>query len=122
MTTTAHATAAPETSLPRRGARREPARGRRSGRPPHGAAGGRPVRGHHLTGLIPAQARATAVLDARVPGVLSGGEVFAAAMKLTDPGAVVELLVNDGEAFAAGTALARVTGNARAVLLAERVA
>jgi nicotinate-nucleotide pyrophosphorylase (carboxylating) len=54
--------------------------------------------------------------------VLSGGEVFAAAMKLTDPGAVVELLVNDGEAFAAGTALARVTGNARAVLLAERVA
>jgi nicotinate-nucleotide pyrophosphorylase (carboxylating) len=71
--------------------------------------------------LIPAQARATAVLNARVPGVFSGGEVFAAAMQLTDPGAVVELLVNDGEAFAAGTALARVSGNARAVLLAERV-
>ncbi|RKR18607.1 carboxylating nicotinate-nucleotide diphosphorylase [Arthrobacter oryzae] len=71
--------------------------------------------------LIPAHARATAVLNARVPGVLSGGEVFAAAMKLTDPAAVVELLVRDGEAFAAGTALARVTGNARAVLLAERV-
>ncbi|MET1064754.1 MAG: carboxylating nicotinate-nucleotide diphosphorylase [Arthrobacter sp.] len=72
--------------------------------------------------LIPADARATAVLNARVPGVLSGGEVFVAAMKLTDPGAVVELLVDDGEAFAAGTALARVNGNARAVLLAERVA
>jgi hypothetical protein len=35
--------------------------------------------------LIPADARATAVLAARVPGVLSGGEVFSAAMKLTDP-------------------------------------
>ncbi|KQR82562.1 nicotinate-nucleotide pyrophosphorylase [Arthrobacter sp. Leaf337] len=72
--------------------------------------------------LIPAQARATAVLNARVPGVLSGGAVFAAAMKLTDPDAVVELLVADGGRFGAGTALARVSGNARAVLLAERVA
>ena len=60
--------------------------------------------------LIPAQARATAVLNARVPGVLSGGEVFAAAMKLTDPAAVVELLVPDGQVFAAGQVLARVTG------------
>jgi nicotinate-nucleotide pyrophosphorylase (carboxylating) len=72
--------------------------------------------------LIPADARATAVLNARVPGVLSGGSVFAAAMRLTDPDAVVELLVPDGGSFAAGTPLARVTGNARAVLLAERVA
>ncbi len=72
--------------------------------------------------LIPAGARATAVLNARVPGIFSGGAVFAAAMKLTDPDAVVELLVGDGEAFDAGTALATVTGNARAVLLAERVA
>jgi nicotinate-nucleotide pyrophosphorylase (carboxylating) len=72
--------------------------------------------------LIPAGSRATAVLNARVPGVLSGGAVFAAAMRLTDPDAVVELLVADGERFGAGTPLARVTGNARAVLLAERVA
>jgi len=72
--------------------------------------------------LIPAGARATAVLNARVPGVLSGGAVFAAAMRLTDPDAVVELLVADGKRFGADTPLARVTGNARAVLLAERVA
>lgn len=72
--------------------------------------------------LIPAEARATAVLAARVPGVFSGGAVFAAAMQLTDPDAAVDLLVADGTAFAAGTALARVRGNARAVLLAERVA
>jgi nicotinate-nucleotide pyrophosphorylase (carboxylating) len=62
------------------------------------------------------------VLNARVEGVLSGGAVFAAAMKLTDPDAVVELLVADGERFGPGTPLARVTGTARAVLLAERVA
>jgi nicotinate-nucleotide pyrophosphorylase (carboxylating) len=62
------------------------------------------------------------VLNARVPGVFSGGEVFAAAMKLTDPDAVVELLVADGTAFTARTPLARVTGNARSLLLAERVA
>lgn len=72
--------------------------------------------------LIPADVRAAAVLAARVPGVFSGGEVFAAAMKLTDAAADVELLVADGAAFAAGTPLARVRGNARAVLLAERVA
>jgi nicotinate-nucleotide pyrophosphorylase (carboxylating) len=72
--------------------------------------------------LIPAAAQASAVLNARVPGVFSGGEVFAAAMKLTDPDAVVELLVADGTAFTARTPLARVTGNARSLLLAERVA
>ncbi len=72
--------------------------------------------------LIPAQARATAVLRARVPGVFSGGDVFAAAMVLADPDAAVELLVADGAAFGTGALLARVTGNARGVLLAERVA
>lgn len=72
--------------------------------------------------LLPADARATAVLAARVPGVFSGGDVFAAAMTLADPSAVVDLLVPDGTVFDAGTALARVTGNARGVLLAERVA
>ena len=71
--------------------------------------------------LIPADARATAVLSARVPGVFSGGTVFRDAMKLVDPDTVVELLLAEGAAFDAGTHLARVTGNARSVLLAERV-
>ncbi|PRB40492.1 nicotinate-nucleotide diphosphorylase (carboxylating) [Arthrobacter sp. MYb23] len=71
--------------------------------------------------LIPADARATAVLNARVPGVFSGGTVFRDAMKLVDPGTEVELLLADGEAFDAGTRLARVSGSARSVLLAERV-
>jgi nicotinate-nucleotide pyrophosphorylase (carboxylating) len=71
--------------------------------------------------LIPAEARATAVLNARVPGVFSGGTVFRDAMLLIDPDTKVELLVADGEAFGAGTSLARVSGRARSVLLAERV-
>jgi nicotinate-nucleotide pyrophosphorylase (carboxylating) len=71
--------------------------------------------------LIPAEARATAVLNARVPGVFSGGSVFRDAMLMVDPDTQVELLVADGGAFAAGTKLARVTGRARSVLLAERV-
>src|SRR6476620_4889876 len=71
--------------------------------------------------LIPAEARATAVLNARVPGVFSGGTVFKEAMQLIDPDTEVELLVADGQAFDAGTRLARVSGRARSVLLAERV-
>ncbi|MET3174125.1 UNVERIFIED_ORG: nicotinate-nucleotide pyrophosphorylase (carboxylating) [Arthrobacter sp. UYCu721] len=71
--------------------------------------------------LIPAEARATAVLNARVPGVFSGGTVFRDAMKIVDPDTDVELLLAEGAAFDAGTHLARVTGNARSVLLAERV-
>ncbi|MGO4237425.1 carboxylating nicotinate-nucleotide diphosphorylase [Pseudarthrobacter sp. YAF2] len=72
--------------------------------------------------LIPAGARATAVLNARVPGILSGATVFRDAMQLVDPATQVELLVADGQAFDAGTHLARVSGTARSVLLAERVA
>ncbi|MBD1540862.1 carboxylating nicotinate-nucleotide diphosphorylase [Arthrobacter sp. IA7] len=71
--------------------------------------------------LIPAEASATAVLNARAPGVFSGGSVFRDAMLMVDPDTQVELLVADGEAFTAGTKLARVTGRARSVLLAERV-
>lgn len=72
--------------------------------------------------LIPAGATATAVLNARVPGVFSGATVFRDAMQLVDPATRVELLVADGEPFDAGTHLARVSGSARSVLLAERVA
>jgi nicotinate-nucleotide pyrophosphorylase (carboxylating) len=72
--------------------------------------------------LIPAEARASAVLNARVPGVFSGATVFRDAMLLVDPDTEVELLLTDGETFDAGTHLARVSGRARSVLLAERVA
>jgi nicotinate-nucleotide pyrophosphorylase (carboxylating) len=76
-----------------------------------------------LTGeaLIPADARARAELVAREDGVFSGGEVFEAAFRLTDPAIRVELRRVDGAAFAAGDTLAVVEGPARAVLTAERI-
>ena len=71
--------------------------------------------------LIPESATARADLIAREPGVFSGGAVFAAAFRLTDPTIVVELLVKDGEHFSEGTVLAVVSGSARGVLAAERI-
>lgn len=74
------------------------------------------------TTLLPAEATATADLVAREAGVFSGGEVFAAAFRLTDPSVQVDLHVGDGEEFVAGDVLASVSGAARSVLTAERVA
>jgi nicotinate-nucleotide pyrophosphorylase (carboxylating) len=74
------------------------------------------------TTLLPADATATADLVARESGVFSGGEVFTAAFLLTDPALAVDLHVGDGDDFAAGDALASVSGSARSILTAERVA
>lgn len=71
--------------------------------------------------LIVESAIARADLVAREEGVFSGGEVLAAAFRLTDPSIDVELIVEDGEFFRPGTVLATVTGPARGVLTAERV-
>ena len=71
--------------------------------------------------LIPENAVARADLVARERGVFSGGEVFAAAFRLTDPSIEVQLVVEDGEWFEPGSVLAVVTGPARAVLTAERI-
>ena len=72
--------------------------------------------------LIPADARLSAKLVAREPGVLSGFDVFAAAMTLTDAGTDVQPVLADGERFERGSVLATVAGAARSVLTAERVA
>jgi len=72
--------------------------------------------------LIPADARATASLVAREPGVFSGGRVFERAMTCTDSRIQTVVLREDGERFAAGDRLATVTGPARGILRAERVA
>ncbi|MGR0318275.1 carboxylating nicotinate-nucleotide diphosphorylase [Agromyces sp. ZXT2-3] len=77
-----------------------------------------------LTGetLIPEAATATAELVAREPGVFSGARVAEATFRLVDPRIAVEVLVADGDRFAAGDVLARVAGPARGILRAERVA
>jgi len=72
--------------------------------------------------LIPADAQLTAKLVAREPGVLSGVDVFSAAMTLTDPATEVQPVLADGARFEQGAVLATVAGAARSVLTAERVA
>lgn len=72
--------------------------------------------------LIPMAATVTARLVAREAGVFSGGAVFRAAMELTDGSISVILHVADGDPFESGLVLAEVSGPARSVLQAERVA
>lgn len=74
------------------------------------------------TTLLPADATATADLVARESGVFSGGEVFTTAFALTDPSLVVDVHVGDGDEFRPGDVLASVTGAARSILTAERIA
>ncbi|WP_435415159.1 carboxylating nicotinate-nucleotide diphosphorylase [Ruicaihuangia caeni] len=72
--------------------------------------------------LIPPGTRARAVFAARQPGVLAGMQVFDSTMRATDPLAVVEHALRDGDRFDAGMAIASVEGDARAILRAERIA
>ncbi|WP_426184165.1 carboxylating nicotinate-nucleotide diphosphorylase [Microbacterium sp. TWP3-1-2b2] len=72
--------------------------------------------------LLPADATATADLTAREHGVFSGGDVFAAAFTLTDPTLSIDVHVGEGDEFGPGDVLASVTGSARSILTAERVA
>lgn len=74
------------------------------------------------TTLLPAEATATADLVAREAGIFSGGEVFAAAFALTDPSITIDVHVGDGDRFAPGDVLASVSGSARGILTAERIA
>ncbi len=72
--------------------------------------------------FLPATARATAQLVAREPGILSGIHVFARVFEIVDSEVAIHLLADDGTAFEAGAVLATVTGTARGVLRAERIA
>src|SRR5581483_2295274 len=72
--------------------------------------------------MIPAEARAQGRLVARRPGVVAGLDAAALAFHLLDPAITVEVLQADGSRVAPGDAIARIAGNARAMLTAERVA
>jgi nicotinate-nucleotide pyrophosphorylase (carboxylating) len=71
---------------------------------------------------IPADADLACTFGARRGGVVAGLACARLALTELDPGAVFETHVADGDAVAAGTVLAAVRGNARAVLTAERTA
>lgn len=70
---------------------------------------------------VHADAGATATFGARRAGVISGLAVAEAAFHAIDARVVFEALVRDGDHVAAGAAVARVSGPARALLTAERV-
>ncbi|OHV72288.1 carboxylating nicotinate-nucleotide diphosphorylase [Ensifer sp. LCM 4579] len=65
---------------------------------------------------------ATAEMRAREGGVIAGLELARTAFRLIDPSIRFEALVEEGERVAAGTAIARISGRARSLLSAERVA
>lgn len=71
---------------------------------------------------VPARAMAAATFGARSEGVIAGLAVAEAAFHAVDPRVEFKAEVDDGDRIAAGTIVARVTGPARALLTAERVA
>ncbi len=71
---------------------------------------------------IPRDATATADLVARKPGVIAGLDLAAAAFREIDPAVSFVARAADGDVVKAGAIIARVSGPARAVLSAERVA
>jgi nicotinate-nucleotide pyrophosphorylase (carboxylating) len=72
--------------------------------------------------VIPADARLTAVMDSRDAVVVAGLPLAEAFFRALDPDCRIETLVAEGQAVAAGAALMRISGNARALLTAERSA
>lgn len=71
---------------------------------------------------IAADARSDALLAARQCGIVSGLALAEAAFRELDPDCSFEVEIDDGESVAAGATIARIGGNARAILTAERVA
>jgi nicotinate-nucleotide pyrophosphorylase (carboxylating) len=72
---------------------------------------------------IPAGRKAIAVLAPRKPGVICGLAVAEAAFRIVDPHVTFEYLAADGDYIETPrTAVARISGDARAILTAERTA
>jgi nicotinate-nucleotide pyrophosphorylase (carboxylating) len=71
---------------------------------------------------IPADALAVATVGARRAGVLAGLPIAAAAFRAVDATIRFDAELSDGDAIRPGEIAARVAGNARAILAAERVA
>src|SRR6218665_1534211 len=68
------------------------------------------------------EARATATLSAREPGIIAGLDLVAAAFRLVGDGVSVDFKLADGDRVEAGGVVAVIAGPARLVMSAERVA
>jgi nicotinate-nucleotide pyrophosphorylase (carboxylating) len=71
---------------------------------------------------IPADARFTAEMNCREPIMVAGLDIAAAFFRSLDPDVAIEQPVTDGDRAEAGTILMRLSGQARAMLTAERSA
>lgn len=80
--------------------------------------------GHDITTecVVPLDKDARAVVNARKSGRLAGVVAGLAAFTLTDPECEIEIFKFDGEDVAEGEDIAVITGSARSILTAERVA
>lgn len=72
--------------------------------------------------IIPAETKADVVLRARQKGCVAGLALAAMAFRLLDADVNIEFVKQDGDVVAPGDTLMRISGKARAILSAERVA
>jgi nicotinate-nucleotide pyrophosphorylase (carboxylating) len=72
--------------------------------------------------LIPANLRAKTTLLAKADGVLAGVDLAKLVFIKVDPDLKIKTFLNDGAKLHSGNIIAAVTGNARSILKAERVA
>ncbi|RWD26491.1 MAG: carboxylating nicotinate-nucleotide diphosphorylase [Mesorhizobium sp.] len=72
--------------------------------------------------IIPADCKATLVLNARQAGVVAGLDLVMFAFLLVDPGISMQLRCPEGGKVSAGETIAVVSGPARSLLTAERTA
>lgn len=71
---------------------------------------------------IDRQARFTALMNSRQAIIVAGIEIAAAFFRHLDPEVEIEMVAKDGERAAKGSTLLKLSGNARAMLAAERSA
>ena len=85
---------------------------------------GLPGGGHDVTAesVIPEDARFSGVMDSRDAITVAGLPVAVAFFHALDPDMQIEILVEEGARVEAGSDLMRLSGNARAMLTAERSA
>ncbi|MBV1916724.1 MAG: carboxylating nicotinate-nucleotide diphosphorylase [Sphingomonadaceae bacterium] len=85
---------------------------------------GLPGGGHDVTSesVIYADARFSGVMDSRDAITVAGLPIAEAFFRKLDPGMTIEILASEGDRIGAGADLMRLSGNARAMLTAERSA
>ena len=71
---------------------------------------------------IPEDAQTTVYLRAREDGILAGLDVALCAFRLCDPDVKIDTYKTDSDILNASDKIARISGNARKILTAERTA